>query len=206
MSDVDNVEAAPAQILEDLTRAELMKRAVAVYNVSITKDMTKDQIIAAIRQKEKVGTFIQLAEKHTGPKPGWTRIIIHKNTDPKASNRQVFVGINGRRYYIPRGVEVDVPHKIVALLDTVKDKVLKENEMEPTNSRNRFYWEEGHTYPFNVIAVNPGPDPQPGDELSRGAKIAPKQEYRRKFGHWPTDQELRDAQRSGDMKRAEVGG
>jgi hypothetical protein len=186
--------------LDNLGIAELRKLASTVYRLPLTRDMTADDIRKLIKSKEKKGDFAQLAEFNgDAPRPGWARVIIHKDNNPSSSNRPVYLSINGYRITIPRGVEVDVPIKVVGVLNDAKQRFLKENTSVGTGDPNRFFWEDSHSYPFSVVNMTSGPDPKPGNEKNREKQMGPRIRFRDKFGYWPKREELREAMRRGEL-------
>ena len=187
--------------LDELTRPQLQKLASQQYNITLTPSMTADDIRLLIKAKQKKGDVAKLSEfVGDRPEPGWARIMIHRDPNPQASNRPVYVGANGYRITIPRGVEVDVPLKVVGVLNKAKQGALKENKSVARGDPNRYVWEESHTYPFSIIDHVDGPDPRPGNERNNTAKKIMKQKFLAKYGFYPKGNQLREAITSGELE------
>lgn len=186
--------------IDSLDIAELRKLASTVYRIVVNRDMTAEDIRSAIRGKQKHTDYAQLSELvGNAPKPGYARILVHKDPTPGASNRPVPVAISGYRITVPRGVEVDVPIKVVGVLNDAKISTLVEDTSLPTGDPNRFKFQVAHSYPFSVVSMTPGPDPKPGFEASRAKAMAPRLKYHKKYGIWPKRDDLREAIRSGEL-------
>jgi hypothetical protein len=112
----------------------------------------------------------------------------------------VYVSVNGYRITIPRGVQVDVPSKIVEVLNNAKDWQLVENPDEPMNSPKRYTRQPVLSYPFQLIDRTPGPDPRPGYERSKQAHYGPREKFAQLFGRWPKRHELLEARKEGFIK------
>lgn len=188
----------PLDVPKDLSRNEYMKMCAAA-RIPVTPTMTKDDLISALEGKVK-HEQIALPAVSNAPAPGRTRIKIFRDPSPGASNFPVYASVNGFRVNIPRGIEVDVPHKIVEVLNNATQLVLKENIQEPLNSPKRHTWEESQSYPFQILASTPGNDPKPGAEKERAAKTRLRELHVKKFGSWPTDEELKNAIKNGELR------
>jgi bifunctional DNase/RNase len=189
--------------LEDLTIAELRSEA-SKLRIPLTRDMNKSVIIEAIKQvKNSPIDRIVGAEDSDRPAPGYARIVINKDSDPKASNADVYCQINGYAVLIRRGIEVDVPIKIVkGVLNNAKMKVLREDQHKGLTDPERYYFEEVFSYPFNVVDINPGPDPRPGIEAAAAKRNAPRRRFHKENGYWPRPAELKDWLRNGGGKQS----
>lgn len=179
---------------------EKLRKYCSFYRIPISNTAEKAEVIEAIKGKMKGRDLAQVAEVSDAPLPGWTRIELNRDPVPGASNRPVYVAINGYRITIPRGVPVDVPHKIVQVLADAKDWKLVEDLDAPLNSPKRYVRQPHLSYPFQVLAMTPGPDPRPGYEKSKQAHYGPRKEFHELFGRWPKKQELLDAQKEGFIK------
>jgi hypothetical protein len=183
--------------LDSLPISELRKKA-GIYRVNLSRDMTKEDIINAIRAKQAEGKYAIEAQGDR-PAPGFARISVHADPNPAASNRPVYVCVNGYAVLIPRSINVDVPIKIVEALNNARSKRLKENTAVPPNNPARFFFEEVVNYPFNIIAVTPGDDPRGEVERTKAAMHRPREAFHKKFGYWPTAEQLKDALRDGRL-------
>lgn len=194
MSDNEN----GSKNLEEMSIGDLRKVASTVYRISITRDMDKEQILRLIGEKKRRGDFAELAEFNgDAPKPGYARIMIHKSS--LGYNRPVYISTNGYRITVPRGVEVDVPIKVVGVLNDSRSSRLREDLTKALNDPARWTWEESHDYPFSVVSLTPGPDPKPGNEANRMKSHRLRTKFRDKFGIWPKHEELRQAIRDGEL-------
>lgn len=188
--------------LEDLSIAALRKYA-ALYRLTVAKTSTKEDIINIIKQKRNSQDMALIVDEETagsGPKPGWSRIQLHRDPTPGAENHPLYVGCNGYNIAIPRGVDVDVPNKVVGVLNDATEQRLVENYSAPSGSAERWSYQKQLSYPFSLIAMNPGPDPRPGYEKGKAAAHRPREKFRELFGRWPTHGELLEAQKEGLIK------
>lgn len=186
------------EMLDSLTIAELRKKA-ATYNVMLTKDMTREDILAHVKAKLSTGKYAFEAIGDA-PRPGYARVRVFNDPSPSASNRPVYVSVNGYSVLIPREAEVDVPIKIVEALSNAKSSRLVEDQSQPVGSASRYRFKEVQNYPFAVVAVTPGPDPRGSYEKAAAQRERPREAFRSQFGYYPTDEELREAMRSGDLR------
>lgn len=188
-------------VLEDLSIGSLRKYA-ALYRMTVPKTATKVELIALIKEKRNSQDMAILVEdtNDTGPKPGWSRIQMHRDPTPGAENHPIFVGCNGYNVAVPRGVDVDVPNKVVAVLNDAVELRLVENFQVPTGHPDRHTYQKMLSYPYSVLAMNPGPDPRPGFEKSKAAAHRPREKFRQLFGKWPSHAELLEAQKEGLIK------
>lgn len=195
MSD-NTSDAAIIAELEALPMGQLRSRAAKLYSVNVTTTMLKDDIIKAIKEKMSTASFAVIAVDDK-PKPGWSRVTLHKI--PGASNHPCFVSINNYNCYIPKNIKVDVPNKVVAMLSTLKRQELVEDFEEAVNSPSRFRWTAVDAHPITVHDTTPGPDPKPGHEALKEAKMRPYFAYLKQFGRWPYPKELRQVLMAGRL-------
>jgi hypothetical protein len=184
-------------VLKDMTIAQARSYA-KLYNVAIARDMTLEDIKAAIKAKQSKHKMVVHADTARGPAPGKWRIQIHKTMEhgSKAGSRPVPVMVNGYRCTIPRGVVVDVPEKVVRVLENSTHYV----PVETDGGASTF--EAVLSYPFQVLASTPGDDPSPGYEQGRMRKYKQRLAYRDEFGYWPKNQaQLREAIDNGLIKK-----
>lgn len=201
-NEVELVEhgAEDAMNLDQLSIQSLRKYA-ALYRITLPKDATKAGIIEIIKAKRNSQDMAVVVEDTSGrPKPGWTRMHLHRDPMPGAQNNPVFVGANGYNVTIPRGVDVDVPDKVISVLNDAVEYRLVENLNEPINSPNRWEYKPVLSYPFSVLDRNPGPDPRPGFEKGKAATMGPRIKFKELFGRWPSHAELLEAQKEGLLK------
>lgn len=174
--------------LETLSTPELKKKASAQFGIKFTRDDDKDSIINSIIGQAQKFDFAKTPDG--GIKPGWTRIKVHPK--PGYPNTPFFVGLNDIGLHVPVKVEVDIPTKFVALLnDAVEHHAVQDESGESTT------WEKELSYAFSIIGSTPGPDPRPGFEVSREAKLKPYRAFVADMvrvhggkGWWPSKDEL----------------
>lgn len=197
MSENDINPAAVLQELETLPMGELRKRAAKVFAVKCTTDMTKKDVIKAIKEKLTTADYAQPATGDA-PKPGWARITLHHV--PGTSRHPEPCSVNNYVCYIPKNSMVDVPTKVVEMLRDNKRLTLMTDEEEAENSKNRYYWDEAEAYPMTVHMITDGPDPRPGHEVKKERLLAPYRAYFEEFGIWPKPKQLQAAIESGLLK------
>lgn len=173
------------------------RSAAKMYNVPLSREMTQDDIIQAIRRKLKKHNMVKVADTSSGPATGRWRIIVHKSTEQgtKTGGRVVPVMVQGYRCTLPRNIPVDVPEKVVRVLENSYHYVTVEQE----NGVSVF--EPQLSYPFQVLAMTPGPDPSPGYEKIKDRWYQARKKFRDHFGYWPKNQAmLREAIKEGHIK------
>lgn len=164
------------------------------YNVQLSRDMTAADIKVAIHSKKASHNYVMEADLNAAPAPGRYRIMVHKTSHfgAKAGTRPVPVWVNGYVVSIPPGVAVDVPEKVVRVLENS----VHFNPITLDDGKSAM--ESQLTYPFQIIAYTPGPDPVPGYEKSKARYYARRLAYRDEFGYWPKNQaQLREAEEKG---------
>lgn len=164
--------------LEALTIADLRSKATKNFGLKLTREHTKDDIVRLIMEVSRKANFAKESEGEL--KPGWARIKIHRQTN--SSQEMVFFNCNGYQGFIPIGVEVDVPIKVLEILDHAEEmRISKLDEFgNPT-------WALEISYPYSLLAKVDGPDPKPGMEAQRDRKLSGKRKFFKKYLMWPTD-------------------
>lgn len=183
--------------LEELTIAQLRQYA-KLYRITLEKDATKPEIVEAIKLRLKNKQILKVVDESKAPAPGRWRIVVQKDSSIgiKAGSRPVPVFVNGYRCDIPRGVPVDVPEKVVRLLETCRHPQVIEDPDRSGYSKIELL----PSYPFQVLAFTPGPDPQPGFEKVKEAGYRPRARFYQMFDYWPSKSALREAIKSGLIK------
>lgn len=184
--------------LDDMTIAELRSEASRL-RIPLTRDMSKSIIVETIKRVTSgpIDRIVGKADTDR-PLPGWARIEISRESDPKASNADVYTQVNGYAVLIQRGVEVDVPIKILRSgLMLAKMKILREDHTKTLTDPERYKWEDVYSYPFTVHAITEGPDPRPGIEAVAKRRNAPRRRFWQENGYWPKPAELKDWLRNG---------
>lgn len=107
--------------------------------------------------KDYSAPAVKSGVKSDQPAPGFARLLIHKDPTPGHANSPVPLGLNGRTFLVPRGVEVDLPHQYVGILkDAVQVVIRQKSEPTAANPAGEMVEEAMLTYPFQVIAITPG--------------------------------------------------
>lgn len=187
------LDPALEEKLSAMNIAELRKTA-KLYGVSLSREMTTEDIKAAIRFKKSRQNISDEADTSKAPAPGRWRIIVHKTSHQgiKAGSQPAHVRVNGVSFYMPRNVPVDVPEKVVRALENSFHYEAVERDDGTTAMEAQL------TYPFQIITFTPGPDPSPGYEKAKAGYYARREAYRNEFGYFPKNQaQLREAEEKG---------
>lgn len=90
------------------------------------------------------------------PKPGFARVIVHRDPTPEHSNSPIPVGLNGRMFMVPRGVPVDLPIPYLGVLKDASQHVVRQSkEPTPSNPEGVVVEEDILSYPFQIISLTP---------------------------------------------------
>lgn len=168
-----------------------LRRLAKILNITAQRDWTKSDYAAAIQkhQADEHTASLAILVGGNAPKPGHSRILIHRDPSPGHKNGPVHVVLNGHIFSIPRGVEVDVPTPFVEVLANARTIVVKQlagdGRENPTGS---YKDEEQMSYPFQIIASTPGEYKNPHD--NRHVSYAIRKEFQERNGVWPTTGEL----------------
>jgi hypothetical protein len=169
-----------------------LRKAAKLLGISAQRDWGKEDFVKAIQDKQ-ANTDAELALLNANaPKPGYARILIHRDPTPGHKNTPVHVVVNGRIFAIPRGLEMDVPRPIMEALANAITIVTRQKESGHGDGRSGAYVDEPQlSYPFQVIAITPGEyvNPNDGRRVSYERRLA----FHTKFGRWPTHGELQEA-------------
>jgi hypothetical protein len=175
--------------LSGLDIGELRKKASTNFGIKLTRQHTKEDIINNIMDAVSKANYAQAADGDL--KPGYARIkltpIAGKVTFP------VYQNTNGYFGFIPPGIECDVPIKVIETLEHAEEIKQVQNEFGEYKDSMQ------PSYPYQVLAINPGPDPKPGYEVQRERKQAPKRAFFAKHGYWPTDKQMQEYTATGGM-------
>jgi hypothetical protein len=157
----------------------------------IPKAANKEQIIGLIQNATNgaVDRIVGVTAPDR-PLPGWARIEIQRNPDPRGSNADVYVQVNGYAVLIRRGEPVDVPIKILrgGLMNAKMEVSRQDDRTNPPT----YVWEMVYSYPFNVLDINEGPDPRPKNESVAEKRGAPRRRFWMENGYWPKPKELKE--------------
>lgn len=159
-----------------------------LQNIRADRSWTKEDFITALQAKAGASTVGLVFDSGTGPKPGYSRILLHRDTSIGHKNSSVHVGVNGAIFAIPRGVEVDVPTFVVAALKDAAGPVM--SHIEESTGPGRFVENLQQSYPFQIIATNPGKTPNRSD--TRAKSYETRKKCKDAIGKWPTHAELQE--------------
>lgn len=175
-------------------------RTFAKYRgIKADRSWTKEEFITALQAKENSSTVGLVFDSANAPKPGYSRIIIHRDTSIGHKNSSVHVALNGAIYAIPRGVEVDIPTPVVGVLADAKGPVT--THVEEATGPGRFVENIQQSYPYQVIATTPGKVANRND--TRAASYALRLKCKTALGKWPTHAELAEWNKYEMRKKAE---
>lgn len=202
-------------VLDNASIGELRALAKS-YGVKSERTWKGEDFIAAIKEKQEAGVTPQLVEDNDDtqaeadrliasysagggqelaaakgqPKPGYARILLHKDPTPGHSNGHVPVGLNGRTLLVPRGIAVDVPIPYLGVLrDAVQLTRREVKEPDRDNLQGVVVEEEILSYPFQIISLTPGGKfSNIHDQRSQSARR--RKAFHSELGRWPTDGEL----------------
>jgi hypothetical protein len=201
----EDLQAPVADKLDTMDIASLRKYA-KTYNVTLDRHDTAEDIKYRIRDKQKRHNLVKEADTNSGPEPGRWRIILHKNAEGgKSGTRPVHVMVNGYRVNIPRNVAVDVPEKVVRVLENSVHYVVVDSDFNNGPAQQSTY-EAQMSYPFQVLAMTPGPDPVPGHEKTKLGYYLRRRAFWEEFGYWPKNRaQVELAEKEGHIKRVRPG-
>lgn len=178
---MDNKEIAPnefAEMLEGMTKQELVKFARMTYGLSVTAKLHKHDLIHAIKDaqgKFRMNDTLQIGDSvaNQGLKPGYAEIQLHR-TELTKGLPSVIVGLNGNMASLPIGSKFGCPLELVHILDNAM-RVEYEQNPETGELDERPI----HAYPFTQFAVNPHtPQSKAAAERSRGFRGRPPKDIR----------------------------
>lgn len=169
-----------------------LRKAANVLGIKADKTWRTDDFIEAIQEHQRQGDVATAVfDASVGPKPGYARVIIHRDPTPNHANGPVHLALNGRILSVPRGGEFDIPTPYVNVLkDAVATVTRESGNATRDNPSGLFVDEQKTSYPFQVVAVTPGAFKNPVD--GRAAKYARRKSFFDKYGAWPTDAELKE--------------
>lgn len=169
-----------------------LRQYAAHLRLPIAKTAKKEEIIKSIDSKLNGRALPEFASNETTLKPGYSRIRILSDSMPGASNLPVYLNANGYVCMIPRDVEVNVPQRVVRVLNDAVVHRRKQTLVADHNGRESFKETTVvvPSYPFQVLETNPGPEVLTTLELGKEKTAGPKRRYHQMFGRWPRPKEL----------------
>lgn len=176
-------------LYSDLSMADLRKYA-KFADITSQRDWTKEDYVDAIKTKLASSHVALVVDNGLGLKAGFCRVLIHRDPTPGHSNRSVHVGINGKLYSIPRGVEVEIPKVFLSSLsDAITTYTEQDSAPSSDNPGGTFKENKRLSYPFQIIAVDPR---EYEFEDPRARSYAERLEFFNQYGAWPTAGELQE--------------
>ena len=174
-----------------------LRRVAKLLGVKAAPNWDKQTFIEEINKK---GSGLEIPTDPNGPKPGYARIIIHRDPTPGHKNTPIHAGVNGMVLQIPRGIEVDVQ---IPFVEALKNSVQMVPELvEEGNARNpsgSYKDVPKMSYPFQVLAITPGENfRNPHD--NRVVSYERRKAFESQFGRWPTRGELEEAMKAKIIK------
>lgn len=176
-----------------------LRKAAKLLGITAQRDWSKEDFVAAIQAKQEENTHQLVFDSSTAPRPGFARVLIHRDPTPGHRNTPIHVGVNGWIFQIPRGIEVDVPIPIVEVLKNARSIQVRQREAANAQNPSGTYQDEEQTnYPFQLLQMTPGEFKNSND--GRGARYERKYAFFKKFERWPTDGELNEAMKQQIIK------
>lgn len=200
MSDLNTAQEEQAQedAYDSLLIGDLRKFA-KMLGITAQRDWAKEDFVQAIKDKQARSGF-EIALDANAPKPGYSRLTIHRDPTPGHKNNPIHLGINGRIIAVPRGLEVDVETPYIEVLkNAITVKTEQTGDADAKNPAGSYTEVPGTSYPYSVTASTPGKafnNPFDG----RAAQAERKAAFHKAFGRWPTDGELKEAMRQKIIK------
>jgi hypothetical protein len=178
------------EALDQYSIADL-RRAAKIMKIQAARDWDKLDFIAAIKRKQETSYTGLVFDSEKAPKPGYSRVLVHRDPTPGHKNNSVHVAVNGAIVGIPRGIEVDIPIPFVeALANAITTTVEMSSEATRDNPSGIYTDQRRTSYPFQVIATTPGEWTNTND--NRGSGYKERKLFFDRYGHWPTHGELQE--------------
>lgn len=180
-----------------------LRKFCSMFGIPASKSWKKEDYVKALTERMKQVELINAANEKVlanQPAKGHTRIVVHKDPSPTASNRSIFISVNGRMFQIPRGLEVDVPNPIVEVLaNSTTTTTVQTNSGAKNMAEEKYEVVTATAYPYSIIARSEGDFENPNDQ--RKITYALREKFVNKYGKWPTAAELSSAITSGAISR-----
>lgn len=195
MNDIVSVDFDAMKISE-------LREYAAHMRIPLAKTATKEEIKEAIKRKLAGRAAPVLAKQGDKVPPGHAKIIINEDPNPGSMQVPIYLNANGYVCTIPRGKEVIVPMRVVRVLQDAKVNRLVQKEVQDQYGRMVFQntTVTVPSYPFQVLEVNPGPEPLTILEKQKLRSNGPRKRYAELFGRYPRPAELRRALEKGLIK------
>lgn len=195
MNDIVSVDFDSMKISE-------LREYAAHMRIPLAKTATKEEIKEAIKRKLAGRAAPVLAKQGDKVPPGHAKIIINEDPNPGSMQVPIYLNANGYVCTIPRGKEVIVPMRVVRVLQDAKVNRLVQKEVQDQYGRMVFQntTVTVPSYPFQILEVNPGPEPLTILEKQKLRSNGPRKRYAELFGRYPRPAELRRAIEKGLIK------
>lgn len=195
MNDIVSVDFDAMKISE-------LREYAAHMRIPLAKTATKEEIKEAIKRKLAGRAAPVLAKQGDKVPPGHAKIIINEDPNPGSMQVPIYLNANGYVCTIPRGKEVIVPMRVVRVLQDAKVNRLVQKEVQDQYGRMVFQntTVTVPSYPFQILEVNPGPEPLTILEKQKLRSNGPRKRYAELFGRYPRPAELRRAIEKGLIK------
>lgn len=176
--------------LVDSLDIKTLRTAASALGISARRDWNKQDFIYAIKERQSAQPAVEVVfDPSKNPRPGFARLIVHRDPSPNHKNSPIHVGLNGQIFQIPRNIPVDIPKEFIEVLSNARSVQTREQESSTRENPSGVYKDEEQlSYPFQVMAVTPGEWVNPYD--TRARKFALRSEFNRIHGAWPTEGEL----------------
>lgn len=192
-------EEESGETLDSLNMAELRMYA-KLMGISARRDWSKDDFVKAIKiRQESVYGGSSVEDTDDDLPPGHAKILIMRDPTPGHNNSSIPLGLNGRLFIAPRGVEFNIPMEYINVLADAKSKVLRQVEAPSLHKPEGVVKEEEiYSYPFQVLKVRPHTkDSAFRSQLDqRGAHYKRRLKFYETVGKWPTMGELLEFERN----------
>lgn len=176
----------------DFVKAILSKQEDGAVPTLASDDVDQEEIDRLISNYSLPQNRTNTAAALGPPKPGYARVILHKDPTPNHANSPVHVGLNGRLMNVPRGVAVDLPIEYLGVLRDAVHHVRKQiQEPDGQNPDGKYNEEEILSYPYQIVAITPG-GKFVNKEDQRSASATRRKAFHNVLGRWPTDGELHE--------------
>lgn len=180
---------------QDMAIAKLREYA-SHLRVQVAKTATKEEIIKAIENKLNGRVIPTIASGDNSPLPGYARIRVLEDPTPGAMNIPVYINSNGYVATLPRGVDIDVPMRVLRCLNDAVVRRRKQTTVVDPNTGREVFKETtvvSPSYPFQVIEITPGPEVLTPHEMNKLKADGPRKRYRQMFGRYPRPADLHRA-------------
>jgi hypothetical protein len=143
------------EMLEGMTKQELVKYANMTFGLSLTARYAKHELVETIQQaqqKFQLNDNLQFgASLEEGLKPGYAEIQLHR-TELLKGLKAAIVGLNGKMASLPIGTKFGCPLEYVDILqNAVRMEYVQDTSVNPPELLEN----PVHAYPFTIHNINP---------------------------------------------------